>query len=238
MIDMHSHCLPGIDDGARTVEEAVHMLEEAWKNGTDRLVATPHCRVYDEAEIDDAVRQRDEAYNTLSKELRMRKSDAPIIRKGFEVYLDADITQLSNYRKLCIGQSDYMLVELPFARWDAYTIERIRVLKEKGITPIIAHPERYSGFYGNIDQILSEKGIVCQVNAGSFFDFKRFRAVKKILKNCRTCVIGSDMHDEKIRVSQIHKAVEKMGRKRINPETAFYRNAEIIWMSDKSERGV
>ncbi|MDO5478409.1 MAG: exopolysaccharide biosynthesis protein, partial [Clostridia bacterium] len=143
MIDMHSHILPAIDDGAKDVNEALAMLKDVYEKKCSVVIATPHLRAYSEEEIEQALEMRNKAYENVVSEAKRQDVVIPEIKLGFEVFLDKDITVFPSFRKLCIEGTDAMLVEMPMHHWDAFTLSRIDSLKENGIIPIIAHLDRY-----------------------------------------------------------------------------------------------
>ena len=221
MIDIHSHCLPATDDGAKDVNEAILMLEDAGEKGVETVYATPHCRVYSEEELKKAVEERDRAFNALLSEAAARNAKIPCIKKGFEVYLDKDITAFDNFRELCMENTNAMLIEMPVAHWDNFAFSRIESLKAAGIVPIIAHVERYIGYKNNIEKALKAEGVIYQVNADAFFGFHRMRFIKKLLKLGKTVVAGSDMHNMKGRRSLLSEAYKKAIKKNKGYEIMF-----------------
>lgn len=226
MIDMHSHCLPGIDDGAKSLSESLKMLTEAKKNKTETAVATPHIRPYGEEDIRKAILRRDEAFLAVTD--AAEKDSIPSLLKGFEVCLDAEITGLGNFREMCIENTDFMLVEMPFKIWDDFAIERLCLLTECGVTPIMAHIERYLPFKENIKRILLIDNVIYQVNADSFLDFKTYGFIKKLIKSGKTVVAGSDMHGAEVRKSRLHEAYRKIEKKGEVFRNVFSENSEKI----------
>ena len=228
MIDMHSHCLPALDDGAKDVKTALLMLEDAKKQGCDAVIATPHCKVYSEEELNCAVEARDKSYELLIAEGKNQNAVIPEIKKGFEVYLDKDITVFSSYEKLCIEGTKAMLIEMPMRHWDSLALGRIEVLKEKGITPILAHIERYMSYGRNIEKALMLEGVVYQVNADAFFGWHRKKLIKKLVKMGKTVVVGSDMHNLTTRKSRIFEAYKKAVRKNKSYSTLFNTDITLL----------
>ena len=228
MIDMHSHCLPGIDDGAKNVDDAIIMLEDVFNKGIKKVFATPHCRVYSEEELISAVEARERAYSALIGEAEARKTKIPVIKKGFEVYLDKDITAFPSYRSLCMEDTDVMLVEMPVSYWDSFAIGRIKSLKNAGITPLIAHVERYLGFKKIIQNILSEQGIIYQINADAFFGWRRMKLIKKLWKMGKTVVVGSDMHNMTSRKNRLAEAYKKAIKKNKSYEIMFDKDISAL----------
>ncbi len=229
MIDMHSHILPGIDDGAENVKEALTMLEDAYKKGCSTVVATPHLRAYSEEEIEEALKMRDMAYENLMSEAKKGEAVIPEIKLGFEVLLDKEITVFPSFRKLCIEGTNAMLVEMPMHHWDAFALSRIDNLKKEGILPIIAHLDRYIVFKKNLERVLSMEGVIYQFNAEAFLGRHRLNLIKKTLKMGKTVVVGSDMHHSAgVRRSRLYEAYRKMIGKRKDYEAVFEGNAHRI----------
>ena len=206
MVDMHSHFLPAIDDGAKNIEEACAMLEFAKANGTGKIAATPHIRPYSEEDIDKALEERNNAYEALKS---TGHGEFPEIMLGFEVYMGAEITQHKNFADMCIEGTKLMLLEMPFGVWDNFAIERVLLVRDSGITPILAHIERYIGFGENKKRALSLDGVVYQLTADAFLHFGTRRFAEALIKSGRSVVVGSDMHDPYIRKSRMGEAFKK-----------------------------
>ncbi|MDP4133786.1 MAG: CpsB/CapC family capsule biosynthesis tyrosine phosphatase [Bacillota bacterium] len=234
MIDMHSHVLPGVDDGASDVEESLSMLTDSKKQGISIVVATPHCVVHDDDMILDSIKRRQEAYCSLNKKAEESNLKIPDIKLGFEVYLDVDVTLFTDFRKLCIEGTNCMLVELPYRIWTDMNLEFLKSLIDKGIKPIIAHVERYFVFKHNFEKILRVNDIVFQVNSDSFLSISSRRRIKKVLENVAICVAGSDMHNTETRKCSLG-AAKKIAEEKF-PEYAdavFHRNAWKILRAKK-----
>lgn len=210
MIDMHSHCLPGIDDGAKSIEDAFLMLSEAKREGTHIVVATPHIRPFCKEDIEAAIEKRREAYEAL---IANGEERIPQIRLGFEVDLGAEITQFENFSDMCIEGTHLMLTELPFGVWDDFTLQRVELLITAGITPVIAHLERYTKIRGNVEKILSLDNVIIQINADAFLRLGTRHFAERLIKSGRRVVIGSDMHDPIVRKSRMKEAYDKVKNK-------------------------
>lgn len=233
MTDIHSHCLPCVDDGAKNVSDSLIMLRDAKRNGTEIVVATPHIRPFSEEDIADAVIKRKKAYDEL---MRAATNDIPIIKLGFEVNLSAEITQFENFKDMRIENTNLMLTELPFAVWDNYTKERLELIISSGVTPIIAHIERYLDIRRNVEKILSLDGVIFQINADAFLHFKTRRFAVKLIKSGRRVVIGSDMHDPYVRKSRMCEAYKKTAHKGESFKKAFMGLSEINQSEDYDEK--
>ncbi len=213
MIDVHTHILPGIDDGAGDLEESLLMLADAYEKGTTLLYATPHLKVYTDEELSSAVEKRNEAYNSVIEEAEKRGLLIPEIKLGFEVYMDKDMTFFENFKDACLMDTDLMLCEMPFSHWDSFALGRLYSLKEQGITPVIAHVERYLPFSENIRKLLSMEGLVFQVNAEGFLSRRESKFIKKLMDDNFLVLAGSDMHGIHERNNKLKEAYIKATKK-------------------------
>ena len=197
MIDLHSHFLPGIDDGSQSVEESVRMLTESKRQGVRACVATPHCTLHRPDDLERFLMNRGDAFNKLKA--AAAGEDIPEIFLGGEVYLDNNI--LKNYdgiERLCFSGTNYILVELPRRRLDKKITELIFNLSVKGMNPILAHVERADA--DELDEIgIWDLDIIFQVNAESFLNFSSRRRLKKIFAGGGKFVVSSDMHNTETR---------------------------------------
>lgn len=138
MIDLHTHLLPGVDDGARTFDESVRVLTRFAEQGVTRVVCTPHLRATESTE---APFVRNAA---LLAELRQRTGPTPALSLGWEIMLDrpgADFTRTS----LRLGGAAAVLVEFPRAGIPPRAADELHRIRSTGIVPVVAHPERYWG---------------------------------------------------------------------------------------------
>ena len=201
MVDIHSHIIWDIDDGSKSKEMTINMLKKAKIGGASKIVATPHFLPGRYEKTFNEVKEALERVKALAKE---EEIDIEIYL-GQEVYFTESI--LRDYeegRISTINNSRYMLIEFNMKNFSIREVtETLYELQLKGITPIIAHPERYLKFIENeilINEFIKE-GYLFQLNTGSLRgDFgknvKRF--AEKLVKNKVYSFIGSDGHrDEK-----------------------------------------
>jgi protein-tyrosine phosphatase len=167
MIDLHFHCLPGIDDGPEVWEAAVALCRQAADQGTTHIVATPH--VLRERWINDDSAARDSLLLQLNTLLEGR----PAILPGCEFFYSADVVDLWEQGKsgpLCgLNRSSYLLVEFPstsIPRGVSHVFHELRIL---GVTPVIAHPERNLVFARDPELLQSfvREGAITQITAAS-----------------------------------------------------------------------
>ncbi|MGL4773685.1 MAG: tyrosine-protein phosphatase, partial [Clostridium sp.] len=167
MVDLHSHILWGIDDGAKDREMTLQMLRQAKASGTKKIVATPHyLRDRYEVKYDELVARYDDVKKLIDEE----KLDLEVFLAQ-EVYFADNILEMYNNKEIgTINGGKYMLVELPMREFSTTeVIDKLYELQVKGIEIIIAHPERYKPFVDNPGKInrFIEEGYLFQLNAGS-----------------------------------------------------------------------
>jgi len=197
MVDLHCHVLPGVDDGARCVEDSLEMLKKAMAAGVETVVATPHLLrgVYETEYL-----EREQMTADLQKSADENGIDIQI-RSGVEYYLLPEILEdTTRLREFTINNNGkYILVELPMQIIPSYAEDILFGLNMRGVTPILAHPERNMRicWEPNILFDLVMKGCIAQLNVGSILGYfgRHVRKAARILLIHRLVhVIASDMH--------------------------------------------
>lgn len=238
MIDMHTHILPNIDDGSNNIEESIEMLKEAQEAGFTGLVSTSH---FIEESYNTTSKEREELINNINNKLILENINIKIYN-GAEAYISNNLNELINKSILpTINGSRYLLMELPMNSEIIYLDEIIGSLKQNGIIPIIAHPERYSYVQKNPNMLakLIEQGVLFQANYASIigkYGKQAEKTIKKLLKSNMIHFLGTDAHRSKsvyIQMNIILKKIEKLiGKEKlekistINP-TKVINNKEI-----------
>ncbi len=196
MIDLHTHILPAIDDGASDFDMALAMLKMAVAHQTTTVVVTPHVI---EGKWFPSWQEITSGCELLRQEAF--KSGIPItIYPGAEVMISLDTLKLlSGPGPYCINNGHYMLVELPAQEIPLFTDQFFFTLQLKGITPVLAHPERHPELAKNpmILQKWVDKGIISQVNGSSLLGRmgKRVQSLTELLLEQQLVhCIGSDAH--------------------------------------------
>ena len=210
MIDLHSHILPEVDDGAKNTQEALFMLSDSFNQGVKLCVATPHCIVHEHEDITKFCRKRDKSFKMLKEQMTQNKF--PEILLGAEVYLDNNISKHEDVNKLCIGQSNLILVEFPIFNQDKNLEEWVYLLTVKGYKPIIAHIERYP----NAKQLISnlrDLNLIYQINASRLLSYGGRRTVKDLIETGERFVLSSDMHNTTSRKCNMGKACHIVSKK-------------------------
>lgn len=198
MIDIHAHIMPGIDDGAESLTEALMMLRTAAENGVHTIVATPHCNMQDFCE-----NYYDDYYMALFDRLvaEAAAENIPVkILQGMEVYASENIPKLLKQGSIIpLGDSRYILIEFGMEK-DLALIDFISdELPAMGYVPIIAHPERYP--YLQRAPHMAAKwlkaGCLLQVNKGSIlgtFGRHTQKTALYLLEHNMISFIASDAH--------------------------------------------
>lgn len=211
MIDWHSHILPGIDDGSKSVEESLALIRLLREQGVDTVIATPHFLANDES-ADDFVLRRQKSFESLCGVL---PETAPSIRLGAEVRYYPGIGRFSSLERLCIEGTELFLLEMPMGKWTDYTVrELVEIANARKVKLILAHIERYWPMQnGNTWEELYNAGIIMQANASFFADFATRRKAFSLFRDGAIHLIGSDCHNLRYRPPQMGKANEYLRRK-------------------------
>lgn len=205
--DIHSHILPGVDDGCADVEETLRVLQSAREQGVYDLIATPHFYP-DREELSAFLQRRNSAFELLKPQLpgNMR------LCLGAEVAYFDGISRCDELSRLCLGNSRFLLLELPFSPWNSSLVRQLQNLAYiQGITPILAHIERYFAYQskGAIEQVL-ELGLPVQMNAEHFLRFRSAYGARRLLRNGTVQLLASDCHNSTLRSYNLGKAVEHL----------------------------
>ena len=171
MVDLHSHLIPAVDDGARSLEEALEAVERMVAAGIGRIVTTPHVTAsltQDSSQLGTWLSSVDEPWRELVEAVRQRFPTLELLR-GHEVMLDVPNPDFSDARLRLAGTS-FVLVEWPRLQIPPRTRQVIERIVAAGYHPILAHPERYSGMRQEMDSAGAWRtaGAYLQVNHGSF----------------------------------------------------------------------
>lgn len=211
MIDIHCHILPGMDDGAETVEEARAMLDLQQASGVDKLFLTPH---YDPEKISPKafLSARENAWEALKPQLK--KEEALQIRLGAEVRYCPQLLALE-LKELTLGSSDYLLLELPSRRCPVYMDQFMEELLWKGIIPILAHVERCAYFRENPELLreLTDLGVLAQVSVNALSDRRDKHFSYACLERGLAQIAASDAHnieDRKPNMELLNKLPEEL----------------------------
>lgn len=197
MVDLHCHILPGIDDGAQTMSDSIAMAKKAVEQGIDTIIVTPH---YKNGKYDNQKPTILEKVDELQKKLSEEKIDLKIL-PGQEVRIHGELIDGFEHGEVqTLAGSSYVLVEFPSASVPRYTEQLFFDMQMKGLTPIIAHPERNQQIIEqpNLLYQLINNGALSQVTAASViggFGKKIKNFTLQLIEANLTHFIASDAHN-------------------------------------------
>lgn len=197
MKDLHSHLLPGIDDGSNSMEESISLLKSAYESGITDMMLTPHYMYKTDYNCNN--KKKEKLFKELKDELI--KNDIPInIYLGNEIYINEDIIKLIKKGDIhTLNNTKYILVELPLDSEYKGAANTLYNLNVKGYKVILAHPERYKFLQNSPDRIKEfiDNGILLQGNYQSLFNRygkKAKKLLKYYIKKRYITLLGSDVH--------------------------------------------
>ena len=194
MIDFHTHILPAIDDGAQSTDIARKIVEEEIKQGVKTLVITPHYYGIRRSP-EQFLEERAQAFEKIKPYL----GDLETVLAAEVYFSEHGCTTFDGIASLAIGNSKYVLIELPFGqRWSDFLFERLsEFMRVTSYIPVIAHVERYEQVHRHPEYLseLLQIGCLLQINAGSLQNPRTRALTKAMLKKEMAHCIGSDAHN-------------------------------------------
>lgn len=205
--DYHSHILPEIDDGSKSAEESVQMLEKLSEQGLERVVATPHFYAHREESVESFIKKRKSAYEKLCR----KNISVKEIYLGAEILMESGISECDGIEKLAIEGTNLILLEPPY--YDCpknLTDEIYSISYDYKLKPIIAHIHRYIGLYekSEIEELLKIDAVF-QINNQAFRNFREKHFVKSLIKEGYPLVFGSDCHNMTSRIPDFDVILKK-----------------------------
>ena len=194
MLDIHSHILPTVDDGAEDLDEALKILEMMQKDGITDVIATPHFYA-DSDNLNDFKTRTEKAYKTLCSAADGK--NLPRVFLGCEVLYYRYIGTSEAVTEFCFNGSNYLLLELVNDCITDSFFENLYCLKnQSGIIPIIAHIERYykDRSFKKLLKFVKSENIPTQVNASSFFSPHYCKIAEKLIKKGYVTYLATDAH--------------------------------------------
>ncbi|AIF67934.1 tyrosine protein phosphatase [Terribacillus saccharophilus] len=213
MIDIHCHILPGVDDGARTLEDSIEMAKAAAAQGIQTIVATPHHRNNQFDNYPESILTRVDELNRILEEESIQVNILP----GQETRIYGDLAEGLSAKEILPVNLDtpYILVELPTSTVPKYTNKLLYDLQVEGYTPVIVHPERNSELLNKPDKLyeLVNGGVLTQVTAASLlgkFGKKIKNFSHEIVQANLTHFIASDAHNVNNRSFVMREAMTEL----------------------------
>ena len=212
MIDFHTHILPNIDDGAKSIEETFNLIKEAKSAGFEGIILTSH---YMEGYYETDTPEREVWLKAIYDNLQTKNIDTKLYL-GNEIYMSKNMIELLEKGKAStINDTSYVLFELPLniEPLDLYDI--IYEMIQYKLVPVLAHPERYSFVQKEPELVydLIQKGVLMQANYGSIigqYGEKARIIVKKLLENNMIHFLGTDVHRQNTIYSKIPEILTEL----------------------------
>jgi protein-tyrosine phosphatase len=212
VIDLHSHVLPGVDDGAATLFGSLEMARAAVADGTDVLAATPHVR----ADYPTDAETMERLVGEVNEALRAEEIPLEIVRGG-----ELDLERLKgldddDLRRFALAGTNHLLVEFPYRGWPLSLPETLFDLRVRGFVPVLAHPERNAEVQARPERLepLVHAGALVQLTAASV-DGRLNRASRdaafRLLELGLAHMIASDAHAPSIRAIGLSGARAALG---------------------------
>lgn len=219
MLDFHTHILPCVDDGSRSLQETTAMLRAMKEQGITDVIATPHFYPNHDS-VDSFLARRDAAFAAIQSQL----TDTPRIHLGAEVEYYEGIGRLPQLKQLRICQSRLLLLEMPMGRWSEYTVREVADMAARGsIIPVLAHVERYLFLQSkDVAARLLEHGVLFQSNSSFVTGRRHARKALRMIQGEQIHFLGSDAHNTSDRPPNLGGAVEHIRKKLGDPFASAY----------------
>lgn len=213
MIDLHCHILPGIDDGAKTLDDSLALIAAEQRQNVDSIVFTPHFNI-ERVSIEDFCKARNHSMNLLTSSQEFIDFGMSV-KTGAEVYFSMRLMSV-DIEPLCFDGTDYILIELPVNERPYGLTNTLTDIINRGYTPILAHVERYPYFTSDPTMLydLVMKGCLAQVNASTILRNSKFSSLAlKYIKWEMVHIVCSDCHSIKNRPPNTKKAFSYIEKK-------------------------
>lgn len=236
MIDLHCHLLPGVDDGAKSMDISLKLANDAVRDGIDYALLTPHHMNGVYLNHKKAVIQQTQEFQV---ELDRHKISLKVF-PGQEVRINGDLLTALDQDDILFADEggQYLMLEFPDDDVPSYTSNMIYELMQRGIIPVIVHPERNTKIMKQPDILydLLSRGCLSQITAGSYvgtFGHKVQKFSKQLIQTGQAYVFASDAHDLPNRKYEMTNAFAKLNREFGNDYVCrFSENAKVIINGD------
>ena len=240
MIDIHTHLIPNVDDGADSIEETIRLAHAAVEEGIDHAILTPHHNRYWVTNEKDKVLQL-----TKKVEQAIQKADIPLtVSPSQEIRMNEEFSEelfAGNYLSLD-GHGKYYLVEFSWRDFPSFARSFLQEMLDANIIPVIAHPERQRPFLDNPDLLkeLIDMGCISQVTASSIvgdYTEEIRQAAHEMMEENLIHVIASDAHDTVARPFNLVNALKILENDYgVDYKNYLVNNAEKIYKGQDIKR--
>lgn len=231
-LDMHSHILPNVDDGAKTLQNALDLLEMLKEQGVTDVLASSHFYPFKD-NLDEFSVRYNASFESLSKIAKER--NLPNLYKACEFFYFKGMSRIENINDFTINNTNYILIEIGAGHITNDFFEELLFLRDKrNIIPIIAHIERYCKFknYKNLIEFVKKEKIQTQINCDSFFFFSTRKALKKLFELGIVNYIASDTHSPDTRPPLFDKAFKYIEKKYSKNTTEMLKNNSVAFLKN------
>ena len=218
-VDIHSHILPGIDDGAQNLNESLKLISEMKNMGFSKIIATPHTfpGIYDNTK------------STIKDSYQMiidKLSTKITIKYASEYMLDSSLIENAEKKSLLTLKQNYLLVEMSYFSPPNMLYEIIYQLQLNGYIPVLAHPERYSFFHNKFNELKKLKKVGCEfqlnlLSCTGYYGKDVLKISNKLISNNMIDYVGSDVHNNE-QLSKLYMKVQLNDSKELSK--LFYKN--------------
>lgn len=233
MIDIHSHILPGIDDGAKSIEDSLNMAKLAVEEGITKIIATPH---HQNGKYLNKRQDIIEGVSELNNLLQNRNIPLEVL-PGQETRIYGELIEdIDKGDILPLNHTNYLFIELPSGHVPRYTEQLLFDVQLKGFTPIIVHPERNAGIMENPNKLLNlvKKGALTQVTAGSLvgrFGKKIQKFSLQLIEANLTHFISSDAHNVTSRSFHMRESLSVVSKEFGNQAIYYFQENSSLLVS-------
>lgn len=198
-VDMHSHLLPGVDDGSKSIDETMSYITQLNDLGLSQFICTPH--IFKEVYPNDKI-TLNPVYENSNIAIEKEFSGKVKFNLGAEYMMDNDFLSMLKTNDLFTLPNNYLLIEMSYAAKNAHIENYIFDINVKGYKPILAHPERYNYYHASFKDYKRFKDIGCllQLNLLSLAGYygKEVKATAlRLIKENYIDLIGTDLHHQK-----------------------------------------
>ncbi|WP_299522941.1 CpsB/CapC family capsule biosynthesis tyrosine phosphatase [uncultured Lutibacter sp.] len=198
-VDIHSHILPGVDDGSQSFEDSLALLKKMHSYGINTIILTPHIMegVWENSSL--SLKKRFNEFNDFLKKVNFTEVQ---LKLAAEYMLDGNFNTLLKTEKLLTIKDNYLLIEMSYLNAPLNLYETLFAIQIAGYKPILAHPERYAFYHNNYAEYskLKEAGCLFQLNLLSltkYYGKEVTTIAKKLLKDNLIDFVGTDTHHDR-----------------------------------------
>ncbi len=237
-VDIHTHILPGVDDGARDTAQALTLLKQAYSQGTRAVILTPHYRGRYRGNVREKLagkfKELQTALGTECPELG--------IYLGCEVGYELDISEkIADGSVLSLNNTQYVLLEFQNTNFRSRILDGVLEVINFGYIPIVAHVERYDAIRKSprLAEELIDLGALLQINADGVLGKDGFgvkRCCHQLLKHNLVHFIATDAHDQETRRPELKTCYQKVRKKygQMYADALFIHNGRAVLAGEDS----